>query len=267
MLSTMDTDTQEQAAIPVVGDTNNGILVGADQPEPTPPAPDLSGQPEESPLPTYTEEDLKRVREQEKSKVYSRLEKMNSELEILRKEREERISAEERESQAAAEAARLQEEQEMDLRSLLEKRDQEWQQRLDEIKAEQERDRALLEQERQYAELTAYQAQRLEEERDNILPELLDLVTGSTPQEIDASIESLKERSDRIFESAQQAMSSARREVAGARVTMPTPVENTSENRQYTPEDIRNMSLQEYAQHRQRLLSNQAQGRSQGLFG
>jgi hypothetical protein len=261
-----DTDTTVESAPPVVGDTHNGILVGADQPAPPPVETQRVSQ-NESPAPTYTEEDLKRVREQEKSKVYSRLEKLGEEVEVLRRERDERLQAEQNTETAEAEARRLQEEQEMDLRSLLEKRDQEWQERLDAIQAEQERDRALLEQERQYAEITAYTSQRIEQERENILPELIDLVTGSTPEEIEASIESLKERSDRIFDSAQAAMQSTRREVTGARVTLPSPLENPSENNQFTPEDIRKMSLQEYAKHRQRLLSNQAQGRSQGLFG
>jgi len=48
---------------------------------------------------------------------------------------------------------------------------------------------------------------------------------------------------------------------------LPTPLEQPSENQLVSPEDIRSMSMQDYAKHRQRLLSQQAQGRSRGLFG
>lgn len=262
------TEAPAESALPTVGSTPDGVLVGADPtPEPAPEPTPESLQSRESELPVYTEEDIRRVREQEKSKLYSRLDKMQEEVETLRREREDRLRLEQEREQAEAEARRQAEEQDMDIRDLLSKKEQEWQDRLAEIEAERERDRALLEQERQYAELTAYLSRRVEEERDNILPELIDLVSGNTPEEIDASIESLKARSDRIFESAQEAMQSTRREVSGARVTLPSPVENPSENAQFTPEDIRNMSLQDYAKHRQRLLSRQAQGQSQGLFG
>lgn len=258
----------EAAPLPTVGSTPDGVLVGADQPVP-PAEPDISSRTQEEPaaVPMYTEEDIKRVREQEKSKLYSRLDKMQEEVETLRREREDRITLEAERQRAEEEALKTAQEQDMDVRELLTKKEQEWQERLAAIEAERERDRALLEQERQYAEITQYLSQRVEQERENILPELIDLVGGSTKEEIDASIESLKVRSDRIFDSAQQAMQSTRREVSGARVTLPSPMENPSENNQFTPEDIKQMSLQEYAKHRQRLLSRQAQGQSQGLFG
>ena len=262
------TEAAPSDALPTVGSTPDGVLVGADQPAPAETAPDLSSRSQEEPTaPTYTEEDLRRVREQEKSKMYSRLDKMQEEVETLRREREDRLKIETEREQAEEQARKQAEEQDMDVRELLSKQAQEWQERLAAIEAERERDRALLEQERQYADLTAYMSQRVEAERENILPELIDLVGGSTKEEIDASIESLKMRSDRIFDSAQQAMQSTRREVSGARVTLPSPMENPSDNNQFTPEDIKQMSLQEYAKHRQRLLSRQAQGQSQGLFG
>ena len=261
------TENLTETALPNVGSTPDGILVGADQPvEPTP-EPPRNSQPEPTAVPTYTEDDLRKVREQEKSKLYTRLDKMQEEVENLRRERDERANLEAERLKAEEEALKSAQEQDMDVRELLAKKEQEWQDRLASIEEERERDRALLEQERQYAEITAYMSQRVEQERENILPELLDLVGGSTKEEIDASIESLKVRSDRIFESAQQAMQSTRREVSGARDTMPPPIEDASENNQFTPEDIKAMSLQDYAKHRQRLLSRQAQGQSQGLFG
>lgn len=270
----METDNSAapETSVPAVGDTPEGIIVGADATESRyEPVKESAREPISA---RYTEDDLNRVREQEKSKLYSRLDRMNEEIENLRRDREERERLEQERLQQEQERlqqeqARQQEEEEsgMDVRTLLARKEEEWERKLAEVRAEQERDRALLEQERALAELESYTRSRVEQERDNILPELLDLVSGSTPEEIDASIESLKVRSDRIFDSAQQAMSTARREVVGSRVTMPSPLENPSENSSFTPQDIRSMSMQEYAKHRQRLLSDQAQGRTRGLFG
>lgn len=264
------TDQPTVDVSPQVGTTPDGILMGADAPV----APPVTVTPTETNAsantvlpPAYSEDDINRARQQEKSKLYSRLDKMQEEVEALRRERDERQRLESEQAKAEEEARTKAAEEEMNVRELLAKRETEWNEQLETLKREQERDRALLEQERQYSEITAYTARRIEEERENILPELVDLVTGSTREEIEASIESLKARSNAIFDSAQQAMSAARRDTVGARVTLPSPVENPSENSSFTPEDIRAMSLQEYAKHRQRLLSQEAQGRSQGLFG
>jgi hypothetical protein len=97
----------------------------------------------------------------------------------------------------------------------------------------------------------------------------LDLVTGNTQDEINTSIESLKDRSTRILESAQQAMQSARKEMTGSRVTAPPtgPLDINSEQRNFTADEISAMPMNEYAKYRQRLLSPKAQGKGSGLFG
>jgi len=77
----------------------------------------------------YTEEDLKRVREQEKSKLYPQIDSLKEELNILKKEREERLSQMEAEKAAAEEEARKKAESEMDVRQLLEVKEQEWAQK------------------------------------------------------------------------------------------------------------------------------------------
>jgi hypothetical protein len=128
----------------------------------------------------YTEEDLKRVREQEKSKLYPQIDSLKEELTILKKEREERLSQMEAEKAAAEEEARKKAESEMDVRQLLEVKEQEWAQKLEAERTERERAFTLLERERQYAELTEYRNRRLEDERENIMPELVDLISGNT---------------------------------------------------------------------------------------
>jgi len=79
----------------------------------------------------------------------------------------------------------------------------------------------------------------------------------------------LKDKSARILDSAQQALQSTRREMAGTRITSPAsgPLDNDSEQRSYSPENIREMSLADYAKQRAKLLGEAAGNRGKGLFG
>jgi hypothetical protein len=217
----------------------------------------------------YTEDDLAKVRSQEKEKLYPQIEKLKEELDSLKKDREAEALrvAEEEAKKATLEQEAL--EADMDVRQLLQKKEADWQEQLERERQERERAFALLERERNFADLQSYRQNRLDEERETIIPELLDLVSGNTKEEVDSSIEGLKERSARILESAQSAMQNARKEMTGTRITSPSagPLETNSEQRTLTAEEISAMPMNEYAKYRQRLLSPQAQGRSKGLFG
>ena len=221
----------------------------------------------------YTEEDLAKVRSQEKEKLYPQIENLKDELNSLKKEREEEAArkASEAANIEAAEAAKAKElaESELEVRELLKVKEAEWQEQLERERQERERAFALLEQERTFTDLQNYRSQRLEQERETIMPELVDLLSGNTREEIEASIEGLKERSNRILESAQQAMQTARRDMTGTRATLPPagPLENNSSQRNFTAAEIAAMSVQEYAQYRDKLMSPTARGISQGMLG
>ena len=221
----------------------------------------------------YTADDLAKAREQEKSKLYPQLEKMKEELLSLRKEREEE-AARRAQLEAAKQAEELaiqkaKEEEELSFKDLLKKKEQEFSTQLEQERLERERAFALLEQERKFQEVTNYRSSRIEQERDNIVPELIDLVDGNSADEIEQSIAMLKEKSARILASAQQAMQSARQQMAGTRITNPAagPLDNDSEQKTYSPDSIREMSLADYAKQRAKLLGNAASNRGQGLFG
>ena len=217
----------------------------------------------------YTEDDLARVRAQEKDKLYPQIDKLKSELEELKKQREEEAARISAEKEAKDAAARAEAEADMDVRELLKQKERELTEQLERERQERERAFALLEREKAFAELQTFKQQRLEQEREAIIPELLDLVTGDTQEEVNASLESLKERSARILESAQAAMQSARKEMTGSRVTAPPtgPLDINSEQRNFTADEIAAMPMNEYAKYRQRLLSAKAQGNTQGMFG
>ena len=214
----------------------------------------------------YTEVDLKRVREQEKSKLYPQIDSLKEEINLLKKDREAQLAEAAAIAKEKEEAARKLAESEMDVRALLEKKEREWTAQLEEIRQEGARKDALLERERQYAELTAYRNRRLAEEQDNIMPELVDLISGNNADEIENSITGLRERSSKILESAQQAMQSARRDMKGTSTTLPPTMENNSGQQQFTADQIAAMSVTEYAKYRDRLFPG-ANNQNKGLFG
>jgi hypothetical protein len=251
----------------IISDTSAGILVGTDAPTPkfttstttTADTGKIAGK--------YTEEDLARVRQQEKDKLYPQLETLKEMVSRLEKEREEREAAEQAAIRAAEESVRLKTESETDLRTLLSQKDQEWQARIDAERAERESAFALLDREREYQALEEFRHNQIVAAQDDILPELLDLVKGNSQEEIATSINSLKERSARILESAQTAMQSARRDMVGSRVTAPSigPMDTQTDHQQFTPDSIRAMSINEYAKNRSRLLGTNPSNR--GMFG
>jgi hypothetical protein len=231
---------------------------------------------EEIVLPSqFTADDIAKARAQEKAKLYPQVEKLQEELAILKKEREERAAQEAertakrqaRDSERVAERKK-QEEAELEVRDLLAKKEQEWATKLDSERQEREKAFALLEREREFQELSAYRQQRLEAERDNIIPELVDLISGNSRDEIEQSIAGLKERSAKIFDSVAQVAQQSRKEMAGTRITSPAsgPLDNDSDSRTYSPTDINNMSMADYAKNRAKLLGS-GKNSGQGLFG
>ena len=224
----------------------------------------------------YSADDIAKAREQEKAKLYPQMEKMKEELSSLKKAREEQAAKEaEREQRNAEELLRKEaqkkeeEESELSFKDLLKKKEQEFQSQLEAERLERERAFALLEQERKFQEVMNYRQQRVEQERENIVPELIDLIDGNSADEVEQSISMLKEKSTRILSSAQQAMQSARQQMAGTRITNPAagPLDNDSEQKSYSPDSIREMSLADYAKQRAKLLGTAASNRGQGLFG
>ena len=224
---------------------------------------------------SFTADDLAKARAQEKAKLYPQMEKMSQELEALKKAQEEEAArqADKEAKRAAKEAERIakqkeKEEKELSFKELLSKKEQEFQSQLEAERLEREKAFALLDRERQFQDLMAYRSQRIEEERDSIVPQLIDLVSGNTQEEIEQSIATLKDKSSGIMQDVQQATANAKQSMVGARVTAPAsgPLDNDSEQQSYTPDSIRDMSLADYAKQRAKLLGTAASNRGQGLF-
>ena len=105
----------------------------------------------------FTADDIVKARAQEKAKLYPQVEKLQEELAVLKKEREERAALEAeraakrqaRESERTAERKR-QEEAELEVRDLLAKKEEEWAVKLNSERQEREKAFALLEREREF---------------------------------------------------------------------------------------------------------------------
>jgi len=224
---------------------------------------------------TFTAEDIEKARQQERDKIYKDLQKESEQRQSLEErlaqfEAERKAAQEEEEAkrqQEEEEAKRQQEEQErkseeeMDVKELLKKKDEEWQQKFAELEAKRQQEQALLEKERQFNALQEHKSTRLMEEQDNIAPQFLDYIQGNSPEEIDQSIEQAKVKTQQILDQFQQAAQSQRQASRGvAPTSTPGPDADYSQNRTFSPAEIQNMSMAEYAQYRKQLQQAARQG-------
>jgi len=220
----------------------------------------------------FTEQDIQKVRQQEKDKLYKRLEDadtrvktMEEQLSLLSQEREKAVQEAQERAKAEAEALRQREMEELSAKELLTKREdefnqrinqveEEWQARFNDLEQQRQAQEALLEKERYLQSLESYRQRRLQEEQETIIPELRDLVSGNNEEEIENSIAVLRDRSSAIIESIQQASQPTR--LKGAPVTAPPtgPLENQQEYQTMSAENIRNMPMDQYVKMRERLL-------------
>lgn len=250
---------------------NPATLGNVDTPTPTPAT---------STQKFYTEEDLQRVREQEKDKLYKRLETLEQSLvstqttlsaaERLAKEKADAVAEEERKRMdilASEEKEKLTLREQLKLEaSERQKMKEDFDRQLREEAHKRETQDAIQAKERQFLEFNAFKAQRVSEEKDNIAPQLLGLVSGSSPEELEASISKLKETSAAILEAVQKEIQQARQNTPGTRVTSPgtgLPDTNTGQNTDL--QDIASMSMVDYAKNRHKFIGNTANGTG-GLF-
>ena len=218
----------------------------------------------------FTEDEVEGIRKQEKDKMYKRIEEadsrvksMEDQMNVISAEREAaRKEADERKSKES-ELLRQREVDELSAKELIAKREElqeidgDYKRRFEEIEAQRQSQEAIIEKERRLQELNSYRQRRLGEEQENIIPQLVDLVAGSSEDEIETSISVLRDRSNAIIESIQQATAQQQGRLRGAPVTAPPvgPMETQTEYQQLNADDIRNMTMDQYAKMRDRLLN------------
>jgi hypothetical protein len=203
----------------------------------------------------FTAADLEAAREQEKSKLYNRLQAMEAQFDNLAAERQAALDAQAAAEQAAEDARKAKELEEMDLRTRLETMEQTTQQRFQQLEEERQQAEAMLEQERRLSGLIQYRDKQLREYGSQIMPQLLDFVTGNSPEEIDAAIVAMVERTNSIVNDVQAVQQQTYTGMRGAGVTAPMggPQDVVPQQRSFSAEEIRAMSPQVYAQHQAQL--------------
>jgi hypothetical protein len=223
----------------------------------------------------FTEDEVEGIRKQEKDKMYKRLEEadtrvksMEEQMGVISAERE--AAKKEAEARAAKESdiLRQREIDELSAKELLLKREEEfnvklqeidgeYKRRFEEIEGQRQAQEAIIEKERRLQEISSYRNRRLQETQEEIIPELIDLVSGNTEDEIETSISVLRDRSNAIMESIQQATAQQQGRLRGAPVTAPPvgPMETQTEYQTLNADDIRNMTMDQYAKMRDRLLN------------
>lgn len=268
----------------ILGYRKNGMAIraiagGADDTPPSnwtnePPAP-----PEQPPARTYTEEDIQRVRQEEKEKLYKRIENQNkqvkdiqTQLAQIQEAEAQRQAALEEQRKAAEEAQRKAHEDELSAKELIAVKEKEWQAQLAKIEQERQNERVMLDKEREFAQLQAFINKRVTEEQQaqTIAPELLDLVNGNSPEDVERSIVTLREKTQAILSNVQAAQNVAQSQVRGvstAGYSTAGPMDNESAQRQITHEELQSMPMSEWAKIRGQVIPSLSGGRDRGMFG
>jgi hypothetical protein len=200
------------------------------------------------------------------------------------------------EEQKALEAERrAQEESDLDAKSLIQRREQEWssqlqemnntwEQRFNESEEQRKAAEALAAREREFGDLRDYTLAAVEANKDKIAPQLMGWIGGNSKEEVDASIARAVETTDSIAAEMQQMLGQPPVDpnqqyiqvgqpgvpppLPGTRTTAgPTDIDPAGQQSQtLTAEQISNMPMDQYAALRAKLGIG-GQGNNRGMFG
>lgn len=226
---------------------------------------------------SQVDEMLNKARQQEKDKLYGRHEAQGTEITELRSRLDEidaaRQAAEAAKAEAEAavvsateKAAKDKAEAEMTAKQYADERHTDLVSQLEAMREESARKDLIFQREREFNDLMAYRSERVAASADDIAPELVDLVTGNTREEVDASIELMKGKTDQLVQNmlAAQGASSVPRPVSPTGRPNTDPFGNDAQ-KTYTVDDLKNMSMSEYAANRTQLLGAATAQYRQGL--
>lgn len=261
------------------------ILGGSEQvPEPVVPTPSTVTIPVPPPAPapeqTFTAEQIAKARQEEKDKLYPEIQSLKEKTAQFEAFKAGAEAQKQSEIDAAAKAAREEAEaearkrfEESDAKSLLAEAETKWQSQFEQLQKERETEHALFEQERKFSALKDYANAKVNEalQANEVAPELADFVTGNTEEEIDASLEFVKQKTQQIVAGIQQAQTAARAAMPGvstAGFAATGPLDTEPGHKTFTAEELANMPISEYAKHRSALLGAAASTQqNRGLYG
>lgn len=231
---------------------------------------------------TFTEADMAAARKQEKDKLYSELTSLKEQfadsqkvLKDLKKQRQKELDQLELARQEKESKAKAKKEEEMSAKALLEAKLKEtnetWESRFNKLQKDREDERALMAKERAYNELVDYRNSQLNSNANEIAPQFHNFITGETKEQIDNAIAQAKAATQSIAEevaAARQQQMASMRGVSATGYTALGPMDGAVGQKQYTPQDIANMSMSEYAKFRQESgMAARASANDRGILG
>lgn len=229
----------------------------------------------------FTAEDIEKARREERDKLYGRISKtddkfktLEDEVAALRQTAQQREASESAARQAADEALRAQQQEELSAKELIKQRESEWQQRFEEMERKRENDRLIYEKDKAYQEMRNYIIRRSGEETSQGLigPELIDFITGETPEQVEASIVILRDKTKRILEGIREGQNQARAGMPGVSPSGQPPVGGPLDNitgqqtQQLSAADIARIPMSQWHEARQQLGLGSGDS-NQGLYG
>jgi len=222
----------------------------------------------------FTAEDLERARQQEKDKLYDRLQKTDAQLnefkttvESLAADKQARDKELENQKQTALAAAKKLEDEKLSAQQLLEKRQSEFELQQKMLRDEMELKLTTMQREQDFLRKRAYIQKRINEEVNaaTIIPDLAEYITGDTEEEIEASIQKAKDKTASIITGAQSLTSPSSPMGTSPTGTPFSPLDNLSGPRQYTSQQIQAMNNTEFSEYR-KLIGLDRAGSGRGLF-
>lgn len=174
----------------------DGIMIPVESTPQEPQTPKTEGR-------VFSETEVEAIRRQEKDKLYRRVEDadgrvktLEEQLGIIAQEREAARKEAEDRAKSEAELLRQREVQELSAKELIAKREdefnqrinqveQEWRSKFEDMEQQRQVQEALLEKERRIQQIESYRQRRLAEEQETIIPELIDLIAGNSEEDIE----------------------------------------------------------------------------------
>jgi chromosome segregation ATPase len=216
-------------------------------PQTTPAAPAAPAVPEGYFTQDQVHAAMEQARKEAHDRLYGRVEELTSkfetastELSTFRQREEEREAEAARQRQEAEAEARKAREDEMSAKQLLEEQRREWDDRFKQMEEAAKVREALFQKERERTELLAHIQKRLAEEKDNIAPELIDYIDGTSVEEVEAAITTAKNKTASMLEGIRQASINQRAATPGVSSATGNlgPLDQQGTTRTYTAEEI-----------------------------
>jgi hypothetical protein len=231
---------------------------------------------------TFSADDLAKARQEEKDKLYADIKSLKDQfssaqktLQDIQDQKAQELAEVQRKQDEKLAAETKKKEEEMSAKALLEAKlaetTQTWEERFSQLQSERDLERAALAKERAYNDLVDYRNSQLQANADDIAPQFHSFIVGDTQEQIDNAIAQAKIATQSIADEVAQARQQQTPSLRGVSPTGYTalgPLEGSMNQKTYTPEDINNMSMAEYAKFRKEsgLAGNDA-ARSRGIFG